>query len=49
MINCSPEQYAIDPETLRKAFTHVSDGVMNKLVDDLKQSPAPTFKGCLGY
>lgn len=33
----TPEQYATDPETLRKAFTHVSDLVMNKLVDDLKQ------------
>ncbi|RDL18085.1 hypothetical protein DEU51_110160 [Pseudomonas jessenii] len=37
MINCSPEQYVTDPETLRKAFTHVSEWVMNKLVDDLKQ------------
>lgn len=37
MIKCSPEQYATDPETLRKAFNHVSDLVMNERVDDLKQ------------
>jgi len=32
----APEQYATDPEALRTAFTHVSDLVMKKLVDDLK-------------
>ncbi|MBV4473981.1 MULTISPECIES: hypothetical protein [Pseudomonas] len=32
-----PEQYATDGEALRKAFTHVTDLLVNKLVDDLKQ------------
>jgi Mlc titration factor MtfA (ptsG expression regulator) len=33
----TPEQYATDPEALRKAFSHVSDLVVNKLVEHLKQ------------
>ncbi|CAI8985718.1 MULTISPECIES: hypothetical protein [Pseudomonas] len=32
-----PEQYAKDPEVLRKAFTHVSDLLMAELVKDMKQ------------
>jgi len=33
----TPQQYATDPAALRKAFSHVSDLVVIKLVDHLKQ------------
>lgn len=33
----TPEQYATDPEAPRKAFTHVSDLLVNKLVEHLQR------------